>query len=322
MSKVVISIALGCVAICAQVVGAESNAYEKVLAKFQDVDLVCLGERHWSEHDAEFRIGLIRHRDFPSYVDDVVIEFGNSRYQNLLDAFYLRLEHIPMEELSWIWRNTTQRSGVWDSPIYEQFLREMREVNQGLPAKERVRVVAGGPPVDWSKVEVFEDLLPYMHRGWWAVRQIEREVLSKNRKGLVIYGLGHFLRVDGEMEEDDNIIRRLDALYPDRKFWVITPLYAVGGEPLKMPGFSKDSVYPVYLDAGTKPFTDWPTAEHLPDGAGTLKEAVDGLLYFGDVADPRIRPPGDLGETDQEYAKELERRRDLKRRIDRQQSYQ
>ena len=107
---------------------------------------------------------------FPEKVDDVVIEFANSRYQEVLDDYLLKLEEVPRDRLKQVWRNTSQTTGVWDSPVYEAFLRALREVNEELLPMNRIRAVAGDPPIDWSRVEVFEDRLPFMQRGWSCVR--------------------------------------------------------------------------------------------------------------------------------------------------------
>jgi uncharacterized iron-regulated protein len=144
-------------------VGAQvsNDAHDKVLKLFDHAQLVFLGERHLSKQNSDFQIALVNHPGFADRVDDIVIEFGNSRYQPIMDAYFLNLEDVSDKEFSQVWRNTTITTGVWDSPIYEAFLREVREINRSLTTGRRVRVIAGGPPIDWSHVEVFEDKLPY-----------------------------------------------------------------------------------------------------------------------------------------------------------------
>ena len=255
------SLSLSLVALCTLIQAASAqistDAHDTVLKLFDNTQLVFLGERHLSKLDSEFRIALINRPGFADRVNDIVIEFGNSLYQTTLDAYFLDLEDVSDEALRSVWRNTTTTSGVWDSPIYEAFLREVRRLNGSRPKDTRVRVVAGGPPIDWSNVEVFEDILPYTQRGWWGVRQIEREVLAKNRKALVIYGYGHFLRVDDEMEEDDNIIRRLESLYPDQKFSIVVPCARVDGESLDFTNVIEGSANPIYLDSQSEPVRTW-----------------------------------------------------------------
>ena len=57
---------------------------QTIVEAFDDVDLVALGERHWSRQHSEFRLALIRDPAFAQYVNDIVIEFGNPRYQPML----------------------------------------------------------------------------------------------------------------------------------------------------------------------------------------------------------------------------------------------
>jgi hypothetical protein len=96
---------------------------------------------------------------------------------------------------SQVWRNTTQPTGVWDGPIYEEFFRTVRAVNASLPRERQIRVLLGEPPIDWNSVRTGED-----HFKWIAQREtypadlIRREVLAKQRRALLIYGDMHFQR--------------------------------------------------------------------------------------------------------------------------------
>ncbi|NIR48898.1 hypothetical protein GWO43_10715 [candidate division KSB1 bacterium] len=291
---------------------AQSDAYDKVIALFNHAQVVFLGERHWSKQDSDFRISLVKHPDFANEVDDVVIEFGNSLYQNILDDYFLLLEKLPEDELNQVWRNTTQ-IGTWDSPVYSQFLLELRNINERLPRGSRIRVVAAGPPIDWSKVEVYEDKLPFVYRGWWTVRQIEREVLAKDRKALVITGRGNVQRFDDEMDEEDNEIRRLEALYPEKKFSVVIPMGEVEANAAAIDDFTLQNA-PIYIDTHSEPFRKLKAGAYLPGAVGTLKDVADALIYFG-VEDKRIRPGDEFYQKHPEYQKELQRRRSLKRRL-------
>jgi hypothetical protein len=83
---------------------------------------------------------------FPSVVDAVVVEFGNGAHQALLDRFILEGATMSRDELAVVWRDT--HAEVWESPVYEEFLRAMRDVNQKLPRRDRVRVIAGDTAID------------------------------------------------------------------------------------------------------------------------------------------------------------------------------
>ncbi len=114
-------------------------------------------------------------------------------------------------------------------------------------------MIAAGQPVDWDRVEVWEDLLPFTHRGWWFTRQVER-LMTRREEGVVILGLGHFLRMDDEMEEDHNVIRRLEAIHAGRSFKVVVPLTEKNGSAGRVAEALPEVTTPVLLDAAGGPF--------------------------------------------------------------------
>jgi hypothetical protein len=82
---------------------------------------------------------------------------------------------------------------AWDRPIYDELFRAVREINQSLPRERQLRLLLGDPPINWSEVRNIDD-----YRGWLLRRDshpadlIQREVLAKGRRALVVYGDGHF----------------------------------------------------------------------------------------------------------------------------------
>src|SRR4030095_9602823 len=94
----------------------------------------------------------------------VVFESPNRVHQPLLDRFILDGAQLSREELSVVWRDA-DGAEVWESPIYEDFLRALQQVNAGLPRERRVRVVGGDSPIDWSSIKSPEQLVPLVNRG-------------------------------------------------------------------------------------------------------------------------------------------------------------
>lgn len=82
---------------------AESPGWGKtldaLLAAFDHVDVVALGEAHGRQADVDLRIRLIRHPTFPQKVRYIVTEFGSAEHQPLLDR-YLEGEHVAVERSS------------------------------------------------------------------------------------------------------------------------------------------------------------------------------------------------------------------------------
>jgi len=171
-----------------------ADAIEEIVKAFDRVPIVGLGEYHGLQEEADLIARLIRHPEFSTKVNDILVEFGNALYQDVIDR-YVAGNDVPMTELQQVWRNTTQLL-AWDAPIYQQFFANVRTVNQSLPAARRLRVLLGDPPVDWSKAQTRDDILSIgKQRGReFYTRIIEQEVLPKNRKVLLIYGGAHLFR--------------------------------------------------------------------------------------------------------------------------------
>jgi hypothetical protein len=66
---------------------------------------------------------------------------------------FTRGEDVPNDTLRQVWQNTTQPHPLWDVPIYEEFFRAVRAVNQSLPNDRQLRVVLGDPPIDWDRLK-------------------------------------------------------------------------------------------------------------------------------------------------------------------------
>jgi hypothetical protein len=178
-----------------------------IIDAFRTHDIVAMGEGSHGNHQAHaVRLALIRDPRFAAVVQDIVVEFGSARYQELMDRFVEGAE-IAYESLRRAWMDTTQPDAIWDSPIYEEFFRAVRAVNAALPRGKRLRVLLGDPPIDWDSVKTREDLDRFAtKRDEHAAELIRRETLARGRKALVIYGDQHFTRAN-----HDGIVARLKS---------------------------------------------------------------------------------------------------------------
>jgi hypothetical protein len=171
------------------------DAISGIVDVFRSHQIVALGEGvHGNNQAHTFRLALLRDRRFASVVNDLVVEFGSGRYQTVMDAFVGGAD-VPYAELRKAWQNTTNPTPIWDSPIYEEFFRAVRDVNASLPRERRLRVLLGEPPIDWDRVRTYAEVAQWIsRRGTHAVDVIAKEVLAKNRRAVVIYGDSHFRR--------------------------------------------------------------------------------------------------------------------------------
>jgi outer membrane protein OmpA-like peptidoglycan-associated protein len=187
-------------------------AADYLVAAFEKYPLIGLSEWHGAPETMNFIRSLIRHPSFAVKVTDIVVEYGNARYQALMDG-YTNGENVSREELKQLWENTTQISGVWSSPIYEEFFADVRAFNQTLPAAKRIRVLLGDPPIDWERVTgpADEDMNDWRdaHFAW----VVEKQVIQKGRKALLFIGGAHLSR---KVMFPNSLIHILDSKFPGK----------------------------------------------------------------------------------------------------------
>ncbi|HEU4926920.1 MAG TPA: hypothetical protein VFT24_07720 [Vicinamibacterales bacterium] len=263
------------------------DAISGILDAFRTHHIVALGEGiHGNNQAHAVRLALVRNPRFATIVNDIVVEFGSSKYQTVMDRF-IRGDDVPYAELRKAWQDTTTQHAGWDLPIYEEFFRAVRDVNASLPGDRQVRVLLGDPPIDWSTVRTHEDVGRWLALRDHVVDVIKREVLPANRRALVLYGDGHLRRYSkwrgsagpahptmlNRIEAEGtraisiwtNTTVELERMQKDISSWPIPSLTMVRGTRLGALDFK-------YF-AGME--TDPPT---------TMEEQYDAVLYLGPVS--------------------------------------
>jgi hypothetical protein len=277
---------------------------EAILAAWKTADVVCLGEDHGRQYDSDLRIALVRHPAFPKTVRAIVVESANPIHQDRLDRFILDGAPMSREQLAPIWRDASGAQ-VWESPIYEEFLRAVRDVNLKLPREQRVRVLGGDTRIDWTTIQTAAQLAPLMNRGGNIRNIISKELLDPRIKGLAIYGARHCDKVGGGFPGD------LWGKYATGRMWSVEPFVGRKGaeEARKLFGFGNEPGYLAVV--GTK-------AAFAPAGdllvvnpKWTLGDITDAVVYHGNVPDSVVR--ADLTTLNAKYGPELARRSKLTR---------
>jgi hypothetical protein len=166
------------------------EAKRGIFSAFDHYEVVGINAAHGNQDLDMFILDLFRDPVFPGKINDVEVECGNSLYQPALDR-YIAGEDSGLAEVRQVWRNTTQPM-CGTSAFYEELFPLIRRLNQRLPPERRVRVLAGDPPIDWSTIKTREDML----RAPWdrdssIASVMEKEVLSKHRKALMLFGTAH-----------------------------------------------------------------------------------------------------------------------------------
>jgi hypothetical protein len=156
--------------------------------------IVMIAEHHQSAPLHTLLRALIASPKIRDRVDDIVVEFANPLYQPIIDR-YVAGATVPIDSLRLAWRNTTQLL-VWDSPLYEEFFRAVRRLNTAGTTARPLRIVAGDSPIDWSRTSRASDIpRSFGFRDIETLRVLEREVLGKGRRAIVIIGEEHVPRM-------------------------------------------------------------------------------------------------------------------------------
>jgi uncharacterized iron-regulated protein len=326
--------------LAAETVGLDAIA-GTLLGMFDTVDVIAFGEAHRRKQDSDLRIALVRHPDFPKKVRNIIVEFANSRYQATLDR-YIGGEDVPLAELRPVWQDTTQ-VGVWDSPLYAQFFAAVREVNRQLSAAQRLRVLAGDPPIDWTDIRdrhTYERVI--VRRDDHPAFIVRSQVLARGQKALLIYGSGHLYRtggitktlqdshpgkvlVVGVMGGNNPVYEQFDKALSSSGRPVLVSLRGtpfgsfsanafLGGELKVVKGLSRRSPRETQQNV-LSPWTQGASKSHLQEVPpfqpnATLADVEDACVYLGGTAavDDRVEPDSTIYNNAQ-YQAEIERRR-------------
>jgi hypothetical protein len=166
-----------------------------VLAAFDKYEVVGLPQGHGEQDVDNFIYALVRTPGFSDKVNDIALEGLNAMYQPALDR-YIAGEDVRFVEVQKAWRKSGQPA-AGASVFIETMVPLVRALNQKLPAAKRVRVLAGEPAVDWDQIKGPEDVVRLVHRDANIAALMEKEVLAKHRKALMLFGTFHLMHSTG-----------------------------------------------------------------------------------------------------------------------------
>ena len=279
-------------------------AIDLILTAFETHPLVALsdGAGHGQTETRDFFHALIRDSRFSSTVNSVVIEFGNARYQSMIDR-YVAGNPVMRDELRHVWEDTTQVSGVWSSPMYEQMLADVRSVNARLPPAHRIRVVLGDPPIDWTTVTSPADEDMNDWRDAHLAHVVALEVMRRRGKALILIGGAHISR---NVVFPNSLIHLLDSRFPDQT-WVVGVLDSNRVDP-----DIKSRLQPESRPAGAPIRHTWLGRTDVRQigftlSRGVVEDDVDALLLLPSASARLAQSPS----LDSAYKIELARRQAL-----------
>ena len=266
-------------------------AITAILSTFDRYPIVELAEsQHAVTQFHAFYRSLITNPSFVAKVNDVVIEFGNSLYQPILDRYILKGEDVPFAELSKVWRSCPHNF-AWEGPVYPEFLRAVHDMNRKLPENRRLRLLAGDEPIDWPKIQTHEQWKKFddNNRNRSFARVIDQEVLRKHRKALVIMGANHLTK-SGDRNGMDDTTTLVEAKHPGSTYVV----FLLSKDDPRMANWTAPAFLPIH--------GSWP--EQSRD-----KPDADAVIYVAPQRSLTLAYMNlDWNSYDQAYLNEVDRR--------------
>jgi hypothetical protein len=287
-----------------------SGPAEILRAAWDRVPLVAVGESHGIKQHGAFLESVIESERVTERLDDIVVEFGSADHQGTVDR-YVRGEAVPAAEIDRLLRDTTQLL-VWESPIYRNILAAVRRANQKRPPSRPLRVLLGDPAIDWSATRTAEDYRRVAdERDRHFAALVEREVLARGRRALLLMGRYHALKQGTSQETVASLLerRRRGSVFVVMLYSGMGP-YSARVEAELSRGPAPALVVLSRSWIGSLPARSavvLPPVLQLSAGL-RLRDIADAYLYLGPPASlTEVLPPRAIYE-EPGYRRELERR--------------
>ncbi len=280
------------------------------IAKIYDTHaLIFIGEWHRNAQQHVFLRELVRDPKFICRTDDIVIEAGNARLQPIADRWSAG-EPVSEAELVSMYRETIVMF-AWNAPMYRAFYETVREVNMKHTCPHPVRLVLGDPAFDWAKIDNVEQLKAVPDRDQFFADVVDREVLAKKHRALLISGALHALRSYPKREPGDDsgysepsAAQLIEKKHPGALFIVGLVTTPAAAGKMKMPpppsfrivkGSALETLnFSIIAPAwDAKPVIvngkhDWELTDS--NAWAPMGNVVDGVLYLGGD-ETRVFPP-------------------------------
>jgi len=279
---------------------------DSVAAQFDRHQFVFMGSTHGWKKQHDFQLCLLSRPDFQRRVTDVLVEWGNPVYQDLVDRYLLKLEPIPIDSLAPVWVNT-DAPDLWGRlTLMPSFYETVRAINTRLAPDRRIRIIGGNEPINWSNVQTQEDVARNAFKSNWAAHVImEHFAPEPSHKLFTIYGEGHVNR-RGTLTADARRKVSLDQ-------WFMVGLIRERGADGELISRLGDAAQPFYVGTDKLP-TAPPYPRDLAIGReASLASVMNAIVYLGPEPDRSMSHAAELTPAQQaELARQLRIKGDLR----------
>ena len=282
---------------------APQDPITAILEAFRVFRVVSFPGGHTDPNESQALLrALVADPRFGATVNDIVVEFGSSRYQDVMDR-YIRGEDVPDSSIQRAWLDAVQPGIALDNQNTPAFFRAVREANATRPVAEKTRVLLGDPPIDWANVRSKADYRKWeIQRDSYPADLVRRLVLAHSRRALIVWANGHLMRqeiltnYDMTSWQSQTIVSLIEAPGGTRVFtvrvegsltkwqadtasWKPMTFTAVRGTVLGAADFSEfEDPGQRFSIRGEDDFVPIPRDQWA---SRRLEDIVDGILYTG-----------------------------------------
>ncbi|CAE6892515.1 hypothetical protein [Vibrio sp. B1FLJ16] len=300
----------------AQVVEQAKFADDAIMQAFEKHNFVAIGDYHWNDAFVRYATELVVKPEFSQQVNHVVVEFGNAKFQTVLDD-YLSGDEVSEDQLNSVLRGALYFM-AWMPDVYRDFFKAIKQRNEDLPEGEKIRVHLAEAPFDWDTVQDVKVWKQAASHKTDYFYQIAAERIKNNERALMIFGAFHLINAPKEYvakstQSDWPLATRLEQAFPGSVYsiWPMTDPEAV-----KTFGAAKT---PAILDVRKGPIQELRLIDFLPKARYKLSEMdkmdaqvgelFDAFLYLGENQRTMTLPRDVIA--DRAWVEEMQRRVDI-----------
>ncbi|MCY0965886.1 hypothetical protein [Parathalassolituus penaei] len=273
-----------------------------IVSQYASTPLIAIGDVHGSDLPLRYVMNALTDDAVFNSTNDIVVEWGNARFQALADRYLLDGEDIPINELRSIWRDTLFFM-AWQYQVYEDFLVNLHELNQR--GDHKIRLVLAEPAFDWVLLDHAEWQTLVDSREQHYADVIQQQVLAQHRQGLLLFGTFHNLRVPVTLVGDSQPTCMLVCLLEQQQTQssVFSVFTHMNGKPLG----STPGLIDLQSNAlGQKTLAEVTGGRTAAGESSQMNRVADAYLYLG--PDPRNATISKAVTEDRDWQQEVMRR--------------
>ncbi|GAB3481902.1 hypothetical protein [Marinomonas epiphytica] len=293
-------------------------AYDALIEKASQHQLVAIGDAHFHDELMSFVTSLVIRKSFHEQIQHIIVEFGNSRYQSLLDD-YLLGKPVSDQDIKQVWQDALYFT-AWAPKVYSDFFKQIRSFNQHQKKADKIRVTLAEASFDWREIESSKEWQMLAKSKVTGYVNTINGSLRKNEKALLIFGAFHTINLaerfsrNSPVEQQPLVSRLKHNGYDIYTVWpVIQPKIMAGlrHNHAAIPGLMsvENGVF-----RNDDPFVDYfakakPALMALQATDARAHELFDAMLYLGSIQ-PNYKLDSSVLE-DSEFIRTASRRVDM-----------